>query len=543
MALFNDPTAQFNDSRDTFNSPLPGRLFDANQLNFDDSTVYFDENLNFDSLANSVLQITETDTAVSQRYIANEVGILNITQTDVGTENYSQYVDLMQYVPEKFRSSVALQQFMAEAGLMVGSWLGSISDLSLLIDPWNVDQQYITYLADLIGFNFQATSTTPFSQIQRQLLQAIPWYKMKGTYQGYKYIGYALGLNLNLYDMYTQDYINFIPEPWYAGATGTLPPDLLLNNPPFVTTSSTSLTIGIGTKTLTVGTGLTFAANQNIAITNSSTNYMIGTLTSYNSGTGVMVVSVTNAYGSGTYTSWSVAGGYYKSPHLGIEIDLNQVYGVAPNTYLFDGSNTFNQLTSFVNKARPVNVVPQYSLLLTGQTNQNYSTTTLAGNVMTAVTPSFNVSLPGFFDDGVTTFDDPNDTSPEFVFDYTDTAFYESVTTWKLGTGNKGVDPSTMNFALQNIVLTGTIPTPIIYSDHVTYTITVPNTTTQADLSELGLYIGSTLEVGCTFPNVSIISGLQLTIQISVYFTGAFYPIRDDSNKLIDDDSSDVVRG
>ena len=189
MALFNDPTAQFNDSRDTFNSPLPGRLFDANQLNFDDSTVYFDENLNFDSLANSVLQITETDTAVSQRYIANEVGILNITQTDVGTENYSQYVDLMQYVPEKFRSSVALQQFMAEAGLMVGSWLGSISDLSLLIDPWNVDQQYITYLADLIGFNFQATSTTPFSQIQRQLLQAIPWYKMKGTYQGYKYIG------------------------------------------------------------------------------------------------------------------------------------------------------------------------------------------------------------------------------------------------------------------------------------------------------------------------------------------------------------------
>ena len=68
----------------------------------------------------------------------------------------------MQYVPEKFRSSVALQQFMAEAGLMVGSWLGSISDLSLLIDPWNVDQQYITYLADLIGFNFQATSTTPF---------------------------------------------------------------------------------------------------------------------------------------------------------------------------------------------------------------------------------------------------------------------------------------------------------------------------------------------------------------------------------------------
>ena len=533
-------------SSSSSSSFVAGKTWNANTSYFDDThdLNIFDYILNFDSGDNTILTITETENTVSQRYIADEVGHLTIIETEVGTENYSQYVDLLRYVPEKFRSSIALQQFLAEAGLMTGSWLGDISDLSLLINPYTVDEQYITYLAGLIGFNFQATPTTPFSQLQRQLIQAVPWYKMKGTYQGYQYIGYSLGLNLNFYDLYTQDYINFIPELWYAGNVGTLPPDSLLNNPPFVTTSTTSLTIGTGTKTLTVGTGLTFTTNQNIAVTNSTTNYMIGTLTFYNSGTGVMVVNVTNAYGSGAYTSWSIPGGFYKSPHFGVQIALTQVYGTGTASYLFEGVNTFNQLTSYINTARPVNTVPQYSLLLVGQTNQNYSTTTLAGNVMTAVAPSFNVSLPGFFDDGTTIFDDPNDISPEFVFDYTDTAFYEGIVTWKLGTGNKGVDPSVYGFALQNVVLTGTISTSTVYSDHVMYTITVPSNTTQADLSELGLYLlNGTLEVGCTFPNISLVAGIQLQIQINVFFTGAYYPVKDDSNDFIEDDSTNIIRG
>ena len=557
-----------------------GKVYPLNGLNFDDSFTTFDDSFNFDKVLDPILQITQTDTLV-QHYIAHEVGFLEIVQTDTGAENYSQYVDLLKYVPEKFRSSVALQQFLAEAGLMVGSWLGDISDLSLLINPYTVDEAYITYLAGLIGFNFQSTSTTPFSQLQRQLIQAVPWYKMKGTYQGYQYIGYSLGLNLNFYDLYTQDYINFIPEPWYAGTVGTLPPDSLLNNLPFVTTSTTSLTVGHGTKTLTVGTGLTFAANQNIAITNSATNYMIGTFTSYNSGTGVMVVNVTNAYGSGTYTSWSVPGGFYKSPHFGLQILLNQVYGTGTASYLFNGANTFNQLTSYINVARPVNTVPQYSLLLVGQTDQTGATTTVAGNVMTAVTPAFSLPSPGFFDDGTTHFDDyttsqnllqgyhsgyawantasssitpgtiqlylngvliakdngsgnwinyysspatsglntinyssgfigvdlyPTQlstadvsvtyilTSPTlgYNFDYTNTVFYGTISKWTLGTGNKGVNPDIRGFALQNPIASLTnqpLSAPVIYSDHVTYTIDVPNNTTQANISKLGLDI------------------------------------------------------
>jgi hypothetical protein len=75
------------------------------------------------------------------------------------------------------------------------------------------------------------------------------------------------------------------------------------------TTSTTSLTIGIGSKTLTVGTGLTWVAGRVATIrnSNSTTRFMTGSVTSYDSVTGVMVVNVTTVgSGTGTYTSWVV---------------------------------------------------------------------------------------------------------------------------------------------------------------------------------------------------------------------------------------------
>ena len=73
------------------------------------------------------------------------------------------------------------------------------------------------------------------------------------------------------------------------------------------TTSATSLTIGTGNKTLTVGATLSYSTAQTVIIAYDGSNYMIGAVTSYNSGTGSLVVNVTNAYGSGTYTSWTVS--------------------------------------------------------------------------------------------------------------------------------------------------------------------------------------------------------------------------------------------
>lgn len=73
----------------------------------------------------------------------------------------------------------------------------------------------------------------------------------------------------------------------------------------FLAHSNTSLTIGTGSKSLTVQTGLNFTAGQPIRVGHDGQNFMSGTVTSYNSGTGALVVNVTSVVGSGTFDTWS----------------------------------------------------------------------------------------------------------------------------------------------------------------------------------------------------------------------------------------------
>jgi hypothetical protein len=74
-------------------------------------------------------------------------------------------------------------------------------------------------------------------------------------------------------------------------------------------TSSTSLTIGTGTKSLTVETGKDFVVGMYVivAYTSSPANYMAGTITSYDSGTGALEIEAATASGSGTYSNWTVS--------------------------------------------------------------------------------------------------------------------------------------------------------------------------------------------------------------------------------------------
>ena len=93
--------------------------------------------------------------------------------------------------------------------------------------------------------------------------------------------------------------------PSVTGPTGATGPTGQQGNL-YATTSSTSLTIGAGSKSLTVGTGLAYTVGQQIIIAYDGSNTMIGTVTSYNSATGAMVANITSVTGSGTYASWAV---------------------------------------------------------------------------------------------------------------------------------------------------------------------------------------------------------------------------------------------
>lgn len=73
------------------------------------------------------------------------------------------------------------------------------------------------------------------------------------------------------------------------------------------TTSSTSLTISTGSKSLTVQTGKALVPGMWVLLAYSAApaNNMTGQVTSYNAGTGALVINVTAVSGAGTYANWS----------------------------------------------------------------------------------------------------------------------------------------------------------------------------------------------------------------------------------------------
>ena len=74
----------------------------------------------------------------------------------------------------------------------------------------------------------------------------------------------------------------------------------------YLTTSTTSNTIGNGAKTFTIGTGLSYTTQQDIVISYDASNHMHALVTSYNQSTGQLVVDVQHHTGAGTYTAWTV---------------------------------------------------------------------------------------------------------------------------------------------------------------------------------------------------------------------------------------------
>lgn len=74
-------------------------------------------------------------------------------------------------------------------------------------------------------------------------------------------------------------------------------------------TSTTSNTIGTGSKSFTTQTGKGFFAGMSLSIarTSDTANRMLVRVDSYNSGTGALVVTSQVPEGSGTFTDWSIA--------------------------------------------------------------------------------------------------------------------------------------------------------------------------------------------------------------------------------------------
>jgi hypothetical protein len=74
-------------------------------------------------------------------------------------------------------------------------------------------------------------------------------------------------------------------------------------------TSSSSVSVGTGTKNFTTAKFYTWAIGMWVTISSGAnpSNYMHGQVTSYNSGSGALVVDVNSIGGSGTMSDWTIA--------------------------------------------------------------------------------------------------------------------------------------------------------------------------------------------------------------------------------------------
>ncbi len=74
----------------------------------------------------------------------------------------------------------------------------------------------------------------------------------------------------------------------------------------YACTSTTTLTIETGVKTLTTQTGLAWTSQQDMTIVYDASNHMHAVVVSYNANTGVMVADVQHKTGNGTHSSWTI---------------------------------------------------------------------------------------------------------------------------------------------------------------------------------------------------------------------------------------------
>jgi len=228
---------------------------------------------------------------------------------------------------------------------------------------------------------------------------------------------------------------------------------------------------------------------------------------------------------------------YYKSPHFGIEILLNQVYsgegsgasgsgvsgsGVSgsegfPTAHLWRTSYLDN-FYKLVEQTRPVHTVPHYILFLNPKTDELGHVIEVSGNIQTRIlgdweytTKYFDMikddpSLAWDFDDEVTYFDEST------------TSFIYSVTKWVLGTGSNDINSS--SWVLEEPVLTGTIDSNNIEitEEKITYSFVVPKLIAQNGIRELALYTNDDkLVLGSVFPSIDKDPRTELKVTVEIF--------------------------
>jgi len=357
-------------------------------------------------------------------------------------------VDLLKVFPEKFHSSELLQAYFDTYEYYLDDFITKTGSLLQLQDPNEVSATYLQRLANLLNFKLSNPDSVSDAIRRNELIGAVDWYKMKGTYESLLLIALWVKFDFTIYDKYTNDYSTFVDQEWFVGEEDENP------------------------------TGL------------DST--------------------------------------YYKSPHFGLSVSLNQVRdaGTYDEGYLdrhLWRPSLFVGITDHVEKTRPVNTVPSYLIEHNCLTDETLAAVEIATTeTVTKIVGTWPASKLVFDGDGLST---PNqryfDNGDQF--DQDPSSYIATITGWKLSTGGGSgmldLTQDSSSYSLDNVVLTGTVDGYSVSDSEIQIWFTVPQATVQYDISQLGLYVqipSEELIIASTFPEINKGSSTALKVIVTI---------------------------
>jgi hypothetical protein len=133
-------------------------------------------------------------------------------------------LNLMQLIPEKFHNSPVLKDYVPIFSQTVADWLIDIKELLDILDPNTVRFEYLRYIAHILGLEFVTADASLEDSIRREIVGAVDWYKLKGTYGALTLLAKLINYEANLWDLYTNDYEAFSIADWWTGDEDENPP-------------------------------------------------------------------------------------------------------------------------------------------------------------------------------------------------------------------------------------------------------------------------------------------------------------------------------
>jgi len=383
------------------------------------------------------------------------------------TKDYK--LDLLQLIPEKFRSSPILTEFVEEFSLLVGGWLQKTEDLNTIVDPYTTAETYLKHIASLVDVKLLDVDDRSLLETRREITSAVDWYKLKGSYQSLQIVAGIIGKTVDIADFYTDDYETFYPiSEWFVGSEDENPPGL---------DSSYYKSPHFGFNVL--------LDTEYEALTSDGYSYLWS-----------------NTQNEDIYNYIERMRPAHTVPRRIIQLNL-QINGTTLTS------------TSYLDSGQQGGGITQNAE--TGWVTWRLRDPTTTILYFDSRTDEGGTDL--HFDDAVETW----------YFDQGVGVEQFDINTWKLGTGNKvftieerivlaQASLNTVGWDLDTIVTSGTdiITDTTTYANGILYTIKVPAATVLSGVSELALYEGTAITYVALFPDIYKAAGLELWIQIFV---------------------------